>query len=123
LRAHIIEKASAMDAGILAHVAPAFEGDLDSLELDDEESMGYTLKTLGAALWALFHAEDFESGVTEIINRGGDADTNAAVAGALLGARDGEEAIPGAWIRELRWREYMDRMAGELIKLLESSEA
>ena len=30
-------------------------------------------------------------------NRGGDADTNAAIAGALLGARLGHDAFPLRW--------------------------
>ena len=35
----------------------------------------------------------------DVANRGGDADTNAAIAGALLGAFWGEEAIPARWRR------------------------
>ena len=33
----------------------------------------------------------------DVASRGGDADTNAAIVGALLGARDGADAIPAAW--------------------------
>ena len=33
----------------------------------------------------------------DVVNRGGDADTNAAVTGALLGAFWGEQAIPRRW--------------------------
>lgn len=33
--------------------------------------------------------------------RGGDTDTNAAIAGALLGALHGREGIPHRWIRAL----------------------
>lgn len=50
------------------------------------------------ALWQLFHAPSFEAGVMDVANRGGDADTNAAITGALLGATFGEEAIPQAWL-------------------------
>jgi ADP-ribosyl-[dinitrogen reductase] hydrolase len=49
------------------------------------------------ALWELFHAPSFEEGVRDAANRGGDADTNAAVTGILLGAVFGEESIPTAW--------------------------
>jgi len=35
---------------------------------------------------------------------GGDTDTNAAVAGALLGAREGEAAIPPRWLEQLGTR-------------------
>jgi ADP-ribosylglycohydrolase len=33
----------------------------------------------------------------DVVNRGGDADTNAAVTGALLGAFHGEGGIPLPW--------------------------
>ncbi len=50
------------------------------------------------ALWELFHAPSFEVGVRDAANRGGDADSNAAVTGALLGAVFGERALPEAWV-------------------------
>ncbi|MEW5741385.1 MAG: ADP-ribosylglycohydrolase family protein [Myxococcota bacterium] len=53
--------------------------------------------TFRLAFWELFHAPHFEAGVIDVVNRGGDADTNAAVTGALLGAVYGEEAIPHRW--------------------------
>lgn len=50
------------------------------------------------ALWELFHAPSYEAGVVDVVNRGGDADTNAAITGALLGAVFGEQALPAAWL-------------------------
>ena len=70
---------------------------LDSLCLDDEKSMGYTLRTLGAALWAYWHATSYKEGILKIVLSGGDADTNAAVAGAILGAKFGICHIPDEW--------------------------
>ena len=32
-----------------------------------------------------------------MVNRGGDSDTNGAITGALLGAMQGESAIPEVW--------------------------
>jgi ADP-ribosylglycohydrolase len=49
------------------------------------------------AWWELFHAESFEAALLDVVNRGGDADANAAVTGALLGAFYGEAAIPDRW--------------------------
>jgi ADP-ribosylglycohydrolase len=49
------------------------------------------------AFWELLHAPSFEVGVLDAANRGGDADTNAAITGALLGAVFGEKAIPASW--------------------------
>ena len=65
--------------------------------LDDEKSMGYTLRTLGAALWAYWHATSYKEGILKIVLSGGDADTNAAVAGAILGAKFGINQIPEEW--------------------------
>lgn len=94
---------------------------LDALDLDEglnpgeTDRVGYTLKTLGAAFWALNQAESFEDGILKIIHEGGDADTNAAVAGALLGAKFGYETIPQAWIDGLvhyqSLKERVDRFA------------
>jgi hypothetical protein len=38
-----------------------------------------------------------EEGVVATVRRGGDADTNAAIAGALLGAVHGRESVPAQW--------------------------
>ncbi|MEI7610168.1 MAG: ADP-ribosylglycohydrolase family protein, partial [Rhodospirillaceae bacterium] len=39
-----------------------------------------------------------EEGIIATVGRGGDTDTNAAIAGALLGAADGRSALPSRWI-------------------------
>ena len=44
-----------------------------------------------------FH-ESFEEGLVRTVGQGGDTDTNAAIAGALLGAAQGREAVPPRWI-------------------------
>ena len=49
------------------------------------------------ALWELFHAPTFQAALQDVVFRGGDADTNAAITGALLGAVFGEKAIPEQW--------------------------
>lgn len=49
------------------------------------------------ALWELFHAPTFEAALQDVVGRGGDADTNAAITGALLGAVHGERSIPEHW--------------------------
>lgn len=77
--------------------------DISRLELDDQCSAGYTLKTLAAALWCFFHSKTFFEGLYAVVNAGGDADTNAAVACAILGAKYGASAIPPYYIEHL-WR-------------------
>lgn len=49
------------------------------------------------AFWELLHAPSFEAALVDVVNRGGDTDTNAAITGALLGAFHGEDAIPPPW--------------------------
>ena len=49
------------------------------------------------AFWQLLHARSVESGVVDTVMRGGDTDTNAAIAGALLGAVYGLRSMPSQW--------------------------
>ena len=63
----------------------------------DGDSKGYTLLTLLIMLIVYWRAETFEQGLRDVIEAGGDTDTNGAAAGALLGARFGLEAIPARW--------------------------
>lgn len=46
----------------------------------------------------LRHPTDFRSGILEVVNQGGDTDTNAAIVGAMIGALVGVEGIPSEWI-------------------------
>jgi ADP-ribosylglycohydrolase len=62
---------------------------------------GWVLTAFQNALWQLLHASTLEDGVTDTIMRGGDTDTNAAIAGALLGAVHGRDAIPTQWVEKL----------------------
>ena len=77
----------------------ALMGKIDLLDLDGSRSgrvdpqYGYTYKCLGVAAWALLHPEAYDIGILQVIGEGGDADTNAAVAGAVLGARFGYSGI------------------------------
>ena len=64
---------------------------------DYQSQMGWVLIALQNALWQMLHAPSFEEGVVDTVMQGGDTDTNAAIAGALLGAIHGEEAVPSQW--------------------------
>ena len=82
--------------------------DIRALELQDEDSVGYTLRTLAAALWAYWHSRTFQEGLLAVVRAGGDADTNAAVACAILGAKFGYQAIPEEYKEGLIFREQLD---------------
>ena len=60
---------------------------------------GWVLVALRNAFFRLLHAPSLEEGVIETVHGGGDTDTNAAIAGALLGAVHGRAAVPSRWTR------------------------
>lgn len=88
--------------------------DLASLELASRSDMGYTLKTAGAGFWALRAQLPFADVILAIVREGGDADTNAAVAGALVGCALGVDALPQQWVSgmpHLAWlNDRVDRL-------------
>lgn len=64
----------------------------------DKECMGYFGVALQIALYELQHCESFEKSTTRVLEIGGDTDTNSCIAGVLLGAHLGVDAIPKDWI-------------------------
>ena len=66
---------------------------------------GWTVYTTRLALLGLLDATGFRPGLEGVVRLGGDADTNGAVAGALLGARFGTGGIPSEWLHDVRGRE------------------
>ena len=68
---------------------------------------GWTVYTTRLALRAVLEAADFRSGVEDVVRLAGDADTNGAVAGALLGARFGLQSVPARWLDVLQEREKL----------------
>jgi len=58
----------------------------------------------------LRHPEDFRAGVLEAVNAGGDTDTTASMAGALIGASVGSDGIP------LEWRSLISQDLSELAR-------
>ena len=65
---------------------------------------GWVVHTVAAAAYCfLASPRDFERSVIAAVMGGDDADTTAAVTGAISGAFNGEEAIPA------RWREQVER--------------
>ena len=114
----MVEIGKRYDSRIEEYLRQAKEADsLMDLELDDK-SRGYTLKTMAAALWILFHVESFEEGLITIVNAGGDADTNAAVACSLLGAKYGVETIPERYISGLSQGKKLFEIAERLRAVL-----
>src|SRR5437870_11735460 len=62
---------------------------------------GYVVHCVEIAFWCALHRPSLEEALISLAEAGGDTDTNAAVAGALLGARDGEACLPPRWLDQL----------------------
>lgn len=69
-----------------------------SLPANFTRQQGWVLIAFGNAFHRLWCEQDFTEALVETVMSGGDTDTNAAIAGALLGAALGREAIPQAWL-------------------------
>ena len=80
----------------------------------DGPDQGFTLFTAGVALQVAGEGRGFEEGLRHVVGLGGDTDTNAAVAGALLGAAGGVDAIPAPWLDALGDREVLQAEASAL---------
>ena len=59
---------------------------------------GWVMIAFQNALYRLLHSSSMEEGIIETVMCGGDTDTNAAIAGALLGAVHGRPAVPQRWV-------------------------
>jgi ADP-ribosyl-[dinitrogen reductase] hydrolase len=90
--------------GVLSRGAPRYQ----------REPIGYVLLSLERALIALRDATDLEPALVEVVNMGGDSDTNGCIAGALLGARCGADATPQRWLDGLQDCERFEAVAREL---------
>ena len=89
------------DPAVDGSLGDAAKGATKSPPEDFETQAGWVLIAFRNALWQLSHAENFEEAVVDTVMRGGDADTNAAICGALLGAAHGRNAIPERWVEDV----------------------
>lgn len=87
----------ARSAPAAAPVVEALEAAEASARTADGSNQGWVLIALQNAFHDLLSAPSLEEGAVASIARGGDTDTNAAIAGALLGAVHGREAVPPRW--------------------------
>jgi ADP-ribosylglycohydrolase/fructose-1,6-bisphosphatase/inositol monophosphatase family enzyme len=82
-----------VESAVLAVLQKAEE----SLPNDAYTFQGSVIWSLHIAYHQLLHATDIAEGIREAVRQGGDTDTNAAITGALLGARFGINALPSQW--------------------------
>jgi ADP-ribosylglycohydrolase len=77
---------------------------------------GYCVDALEAALWAVGGATSFRDAVLRAANLGDDADTTAAIAGQLAGARWGASGIPAEWRAKITFAERITELATALFR-------
>lgn len=85
------------------------------------DTSGNVAAVLQAGLWAALFCTDFEEGVMLVVNCGGESPLLGSVAGALLGARFGVDAIPQRWLDQLEDRIKLAGMAQRMFLLSQES--
>jgi ADP-ribosylglycohydrolase len=120
LAADIAEFISEIDQGFSARVA----GLADYLDASPDEGFAYTgtggiaSETVPGALFAFLRSPyDFSETVLAAVNAGGDTDSLGAMAGAVSGAFNGMESIPGDWRDGVEGSEYIESVAYRLYTL------
>jgi ADP-ribosyl-[dinitrogen reductase] hydrolase len=116
-----IERASSAAGAVSDEVRAAVERGVARKPADlrvDGEDQGYVLHTVELAFSALASAADFEEGIVAVVSRGGDTDTNACVAGALLGAKLGKSRIPERWVAKLKAAPELTSLGEQMFRQL-----
>lgn len=88
--------------------------DQSALSVHQVPNTGFVEHTMIAASWAFQTTDNFRDCVLRAANLGGDADTIAAVAGQLAGARYGLSGIPQEWVDKLAQRDHLLDLANRL---------
>ncbi len=118
----LIGIAKRTDENIIPYLEAARYGTLEDFELDDEDTYWYSRKTMGSALWALWNHTDPEKALYEIIDYGGDADTNAALALGLLGLKYGYSNLPHNLTENLLNYNRLNTLSDKLIATLQKAD-
>jgi ADP-ribosylglycohydrolase len=89
-----------------------------TLALAEERTIGYTYKALGAGFFGLKHFSDFEKAISRLLMEGGDADSNCAVCGALLGCKVGYKALPIERLQKMPHIQWLDNYVTSFLHLI-----
>jgi ADP-ribosylglycohydrolase len=90
-------RAAADRLGVAPEISAALRAAHDDPPAAYQANQGWVLLAFQNAYYQLLHAEGTEAGIVDTVMRGGDTDTNAAIAGALLGAVYGRDSVPPQW--------------------------
>lgn len=72
-------------------------------------------EALAIAVYCALVTPGLESALVLAVNHGGDSDSTGAIAGNLLGAARGVEAIPSRWLEALELRDEITAVADDLL--------
>lgn len=104
--------------------------DLAQLDLNTRDGRGYVYRTFACGIWAVREiwksvtegkkrdADLFRDLITTVASEGGDADTNAAVVGAIAGAAIGYDNLPKDWLNALPFKAFLERETGFFLSTL-----
>lgn len=70
-------------------------------------------EALGIAVYCLLKASRLEQGILMAVNITGDSDSTGSMAGQLLGAYYGFEALPTRWLKDLELKELLEEMCAD----------
>ncbi|MCQ9163259.1 ADP-ribosylglycohydrolase family protein [Arthrobacter sp. STN4] len=99
---------------------------LSGAQLTDALGLGWVAEeALAVALYAVLATapgavsppEHFLAAVRLAVNHDGDSDSTGSIAGNVLGAFYGEEALPLAWLKLCEDPQLIQHLAGQLVKL------
>ena len=71
-------------------------------------------EALAIGVYCALAARNFEQGVFWAVNHGGDSDSTGAIAGNLLGALYGIDALPIGWREQVELRDVIEEIATDL---------
>ena len=98
--------------------------ELEDMKLDYGPYMSHVKKPFKTTLWALrnFSTSSWKETIFKIIRMGGDADTNACVAGSVLGCLMGYSELPKDYIENLNQRSYLYDLTYYYLRMVNNPE-
>jgi len=92
-------------------------------DIEDEEGLKklgqgwYADETFALAYFCILrYPNDYKKAIQTAVNITGDSDSVASVAGGILGARLGVDAVPISWIEALKEKKILEEMVGPLLE-------
>lgn len=113
--------AKRVDESVIPYLETARNGKLSDFDLDNDENFGSARKSMGCALWSLWHHTDPETALYEVVDAAGDGDTNAALSLGLLGLKYGFNNLPSQLIENLRSKNRLQELSDKLTGILSSA--